>query len=432
MQRKNFQIEATQQFLNSSCGLLIDLPAGSGKSLISYDIIEALGGPVLLCAPVNVVGQHLVEIPKFTTKIPVHYQGESIPFSANNIVLVSPYYLRKYLLQLCIAHFTLLIFDESHILKNRTSKTTRAAICVARSQPWAKKLLMTATPSPEGIGDIQPQIEVISEKTPLGTSAYFAKHFERKINCGTHWKTIYLNKDLIKKAAAPFIFKRDRKEIGLPPQTLRRRFLPMPTELQTIYEDFTQQCLTRIDNKMIFSASALKLLQICAGILIDTNMEEVHRLSDYKAKHVAEIVATHSSGSVLIWGTFREELRVLSEIVPDSHLIYGGTTRKRATQLIKDFKDQKYKVLISHPASIGIGISLEVADLQICHSLTASCALFEQMISRTNRINQTKDVMRYELLYRGTHEDKLAKLVHRKKTSQRKLMEAITTCLRPH
>jgi hypothetical protein len=204
----------------------------------------------------------------------------------------------------------------------------------------------------------------------------------------------------------------------------------MPKDLRDNYDEFKHNCSIMVgDNKLIISTMLyVKLIQICAGFIIDTresiiqNETVLYRLSPFKAEYITQM-ASDLDDTCIIWGTFREELKMLHENIRGSQLIMGGM--KGGEEIINDFKAGKFKYLVANPACIGAGVSLEVAHYQIAASVSPSCCQYIQSVARTNRVNQKFEVVRYEVVYHGTIEEKIFTKISSKSTSQQKFLEEI-------
>ena len=436
LRRYDFQKAAKKAVLNQKWGMLIELPVGVGKSLVLYDVISSLKGPVFICSFKYVLYQHLFETSvhlPFFNRIFIKKKAELIPrLTKDDIVFMTPEIMSGKLKELCLQQYKLICFDESQMLKNWSSIRAKSAVTFCEMQPKAKKLLLSATPAPENIGELQPQMQCINRKI-LGRSKTFRSMHERTMMVKGYWKKYYVHEDEIIKRVAPYIFTWPENKLPLPEQKTKRIYLEMPEDLREAYEEFKQTCMLTIPLdelvKTIISTNAhTKLLQICAGFIIDTKATKIageiisYKLSDFKAK-LKRDMCKDLDCSIIVWGTFRQELKLYSELIKDSKLIIGGT--RKGDQIIQDFKDEKFKVLIAHPKCIGAGVSLEVAGAQIAGSIDPSCCLYIQSEGRTRRINQIQDVTRYELVYARTMEAIMLKRVLAKVSKQEQFLDSV-------
>jgi len=429
----DYQQEAVTAFIESEKGKLIKAPAGSGKSIISYKIISLIKGPVLLCSAKYVLYEHLYNAPTFIPEFNIEFYTDK-QLSSLDIVLITPEQARRKLDKLITHKFSLLIFDESHLYKNCNSKRCSTVKALCRFNENAKKLLLTATPCPETIGELHPQIEMITHKSLLRDKKYFNSVYRKTINVGTHWKDVYIKKEQITRYAAPYMFIVEDSRVKLPDHNIKKLKLPMLPSLKEHYLRAKEEgsILLKQNNmniEILYTSNLwIRLLQLCSGLASDPvkSLEEgkpvIYRLDNIKIETTKEI-ANNSIYPVIIWGTYREELKWLKEAIPSAELIMGGT--KNGDEIISNFKKGKFKILIANPKCIGTGMSLEVAGTQIATSINASCCLYEQTICRNRRITQDKKIVRYELIYKDTLEERLYKKVGQKYKKQKDIMLSI-------
>lgn len=412
MELKKYQIDAIS-VCKESKRKLIHLPPGSGKSLIFYNLIQ--GYPVLLVAPNYVLEQHKQ-----------YFIDHNIPYSEHphytqdSILLVSPARLRLSIDTLKGIQYKLICFDESHILKNLNSKTTKAAIKISLLNPEAVKLCMTATPCPETLGELYPQIYIVNPGTPLGHKPDFLRNYTRKELVGGYWKTVYINTNRLMKLAKPDIFS--DPTVTMPDQVIKDIALTMPPDLAAIYEQAKSECHIMIEQKPLFFTAGLwmKLSQICSGFASDGT--DTYIINQHKINTIKELVSDLDD-QCIIWSNFIFDLDQLHKAIPDSNLIKGGT--KNGPDLVTQFKQGKYKVLIANPLCIGAGVSFECCHYQIFSSISASGGLYTQTRTRTNRLSQMSQEILYRVFYRKTIMDALFHRVPRKGETELECMRDI-------
>lgn len=395
MDLKPYQKEGIEEIKSSKIGKLIYLPPGSGKTVILHSLIEK---PCLIVSFLYVLYQHL--------SILSRENAEFFP-TLKDIVLISPQKMVNHLDELLTMNFKSIIFDESHMFKNRNSKRTIAATILSEFFADAKKICATATPAPEGLWELYPQIVLLNPVTPpLGTNLEFYQRFVRKDFTGAFWKPKCINKETVKIACKPYIFTR---KVPMPPQIIKNIPIPLSGELKRLYDKAYEDCYIEFQKQCLFLTSNtwLKLLQILCGIFIDTANKTVHRLCSDRIDVISDI-ANEVPDQKIIWVMFREEAKWLAEKVKDSKVIIGGT---KGAPIIEDFKAGNVGTLIAHPASIGAGLSFENCHVQIYSSVSPSNVLYRQSITRTNRLNQKQQEIIYRPFWENTVQERLFELV---------------------
>ena len=222
---------------------------------------------------------------------------------------------------------------------------------------------------------------------------------------------------IIKAYAKPYVFSRCVK---MPEQVIKYIPLDMKPNYRKIYDQAVTDCYIELKDRHVFFTSGkwIKLLQLCSGII------QQDRLDSHKLETIKEIVSSivdDLNDQVLIWVTFIEEAKWIHDSIPDSKLVIGGVSH--GDQIIKDFKENKFKVLIAMPACIGAGISLENCRFQIFSSISPSNVLAEQSITRTNRINQKRQEIIYKVYYKNSVQELLYKSLDKKRKIQEDILE---------
>lgn len=426
-----YQLDAIQALLKSQFGIMVVLPSGTGKSVVAYKAIKEIGGPVFLCTCRYVIFEHVTNHKNFIPEyqfIHIKTGKETIEYNDHTVVCCTPTIMQSQMKNLVAIPFRLIILDESHLFKG-WSKRTKAIISLSRKFPTVKKLLLTATPCPENIGELQPQMEILSP-TILGTHSEFVNRYERKVMCGSFWKSYYVNQDEITGRCKPYVYS--KKNIQLPPQVIKPIGLDMPAELRKLYNQALTECAVMLkEGKEIFLTSApwQKLLQLCSGFIIDTRQGKiegkrvVHLLNNHKIDMAKEIVSSlPQSSSIIVWSIYIAELDGLAKSIPNCKLIKGGVSNGQ--EILDSFKKKEFRVLVANPACIGAGVSLQVADTQIFVSTPSSGVLYMQSLARTRRIVSGLSTV-YKLYYINTIETRLVKRVESKEYNQTSLINDI-------
>lgn len=418
MELFDYQKIAIDDIVNSSHGKLIYLPPGSGKSLILYNIMERNGGPVLLISKRYVIAQHIFEIPKYTSFIIKDIDSE---IDEHTCICAKAHLLSKNIAKLIRIPFKLIIFDESHLFKNPNTDRTISALILSYRFRNIKRICATATPCPEGLWEIQPQIELMDIGNPLGDGKDFNRRYVRRRDRGSHWETYLVREQEIKTLIAPYIFT--HKGIKMPKQVYKNIPLEMSEKLKSLYVKANNECVISYNKEDIFICKAkwIKLLALCSG-LVKTEDGKWNRISSEKVDTIAEIVEDIPT-QVLIWCLFKEESRWLSEKIPDSKMLSGGISDGEA--IVDGFKAGKFKTLITNPDCIGEGVSLENCQYQIFSSIGGSGKLYYQAVTRTNRKSQKGQEFIYKVFFKGTVLEHIFEKVLDKNKTEKEIMRSI-------
>jgi SNF2 family DNA or RNA helicase len=193
----------------------------------------------------------------------------------------------------------------------------------------------------------------------------------------------------------PLFTRTTKQELGLPPMTLRMRYVDMPDLHAEIYRSLVGGMSTGSarDDLSALGKTALRLLMAATSpalllegatkyeplayqlppldIPADSSLYSLmQNLPDYelspKYKEALAIVAENAAQGrkTLVWTTFVRSLTTLAQMLEkySPAVVYGGTP-DRDEQLRRFREDPSCMVLISNPATLGEGISLH----HVCH-----------------------------------------------------------------
>lgn len=285
------------------------------------------------------------------------------------------------------------IIDESHYIKNRTSKI--AKLCHKIGAKTDYKIILTGTPQNHGYIDYFSQLKFLGKFNKV--TDFMNKYCITAIAPygGGHIKEIvgYKNESeldsIINSNCVFFKREKDNDEI--------------PTE---IYVDFDKIKLYNkyVKDKIYEDITApnsgvlrLRLRQICGGCL----GKDLDVGSD-KEQWIREFLESINT-KVVIFYNFDEECNILSNIVKSINKplsIYNGTTKDTY-----NFENKDDAVILVNYNSGGTGINwLSTAYVGVFYTPPESYLVFEQARKRLDRIGQTKKPLFYKLRTRKTVE----------------------------
>ncbi|MEV1067326.1 DEAD/DEAH box helicase [Streptomyces sp. NPDC050263] len=274
---------------------------------------------------------------------------------------------------------SMIILDEAHRMK-LGARGTYGAACMALGPLAERRLILTGTPAPNGSKDLENLLGFV-----------WPGHGQRTVTRAVAGGDLAYASTVLR----PLFTRTTKQELGLPPMTLRMRYVDMPDLHAEIYsslvggmstgtarEDLSALGKTALRLLMAATSPALLLegatkyeplayqlppLDIPAGSSLYSLMQN---LPDYelspKYKEALAIVAENAAQGrkTLVWTTFVRSLTTLAQMLDkySPAVVYGGTP-DRDEQLRRFREDPSCMVLISNPATLGEGISLH----HVCH-----------------------------------------------------------------
>ncbi|MEU2876939.1 DEAD/DEAH box helicase [Streptomyces sp. NPDC007070] len=303
---------------------------------------------------------------------------------------------------------SMIILDEAHRMKLGVRGTYGAA-CMSLGPLAKRRLILTGTPAPNGSKDLENLLGFV-----------WPGHGQRTVTRAVAGGDLAYASTVLR----PLFTRTTKQELGLPPMTLRMRYVAMPDLHAEIYsslvggitngtarDDLSALGKTALRLLMAATSPALLLegatryeplayqlppLEIPAGSSLYSLMQN---LPDYelspKYKEALAIIAENAAQGrkTLVWTTFVRSLTTLAQMLEkySPAVVYGGTP-DREEQLRRFREDPSCMVLISNPATLGEGISLH----HVCHDAIYvdrdfMAGRFLQSLDRIHRLGLAPD-----------------------------------------
>ena len=333
---------------------------------------------------------------------------------------------------------TTMVVDESTTIKGRGASRTK--FCIKAAPLARKRRILSGLPSPQSPLDLYTQFEFL-EHGLLGYTRYskFEEHFAiltpkpfgpggRMINVITG----YQNLNELHQLIQPHSFRvRLADCYDLPEKMYLRRDVEMTEEQKRIYHEMVQFCTAELEKTervtaTIVMTQMLRLHQILAGHTMSDN----GYLVDIPENKTAEIlnILENVDGKAVIWAAYDADIKKITKALEKVYKpgsvarFWGGNAKTREAEELAFKTDPKCRFMIATAAAGGRGRTWDVADTVIYHSNTFSLEHRMQSEERTQAIGKRINVGVYDLLTRGTIEEKIVGALREKM----KLSDAIT------
>lgn len=276
---------------------------------------------------------------------------------------------------------TLLVLDEAHRMKLGAEGVYGAA-CMALGAHAQRRLILTGTPAPNGIKDLENLMGFV-----------WPGHGKRTVSNAIAGGDLATASKILR----PLFTRTTKGELGLPPVTVSQRFLDLPPLHREIYDGligyFSARAAAAADDLQTLGRILVYLLMACispallaAGttkyeplayrvppLPIPTGsplMQLLRDLPSYelspKYQETLAIVALNAAKGrkTLVWSSFIRSINTLASILREYNpaVVHGGV-EDRDVQISRFKNDSDCMVLLSNPATLGEGISLHHA----CH-----------------------------------------------------------------
>lgn len=446
-QREGFAWLAAR--MEAGFGAILADEMGLGKSiqlisLIAYRKQEEAGrGPSLIVCPASLLYNWLAEFERFAPQLSVTVaHGPKVERltalrslggpKAPDALVTSYDSLRADSADYEALEFDLCALDEAQHIKNPATLVARSC----KRLHAQHRIALTGTPLENRLSDLWSLFDFLMPGL-LGPYAGFRKRFEEPIVGGDEQTAEHLQ-----AIVAPFICRRCKKDVlaELPDKWESTVYACMETEQQRLYDAHEQQLREMLTTQKNESASRshrrgtgpkradgtreeptrvevlaelTKLRQLCCdpGLLY-----EGYRGNAAKVDTIAELAesAIDSGQKVLVFSQFTSFLDVLSrrfhaEGVP-FYTITGQTPAKRRLELVNQFNEDDTPLFLVSLKAGGTGLNLTGASVVIHADPWWNAAAQSQATDRAHRIGQHREVSVFNVIAKGTIEERIALL----------------------
>lgn len=419
------------------CLLLLDMGLGKTVSTLTAvsDLIDGFAvAKVLVIAPLRVANsvwkqevsnwEHLkhltVSVCTGSAKerlSALHHDADIYVINRENVVWLLEHFKGK-------PPFDCVVLDESSGFKNPSSKRFKA---LRKMLPVTEYMvLLTGTPSPNGLMDIWSQAYLVDFGMSLGRTitGYRQRFFDQKpwgfgydIKSGADAKIHELMK--------PYTLSMQAKDyLELPEYIPLYQKIELPRKEKQAYDDFAKELYIEVEGDGIEAMSAAvlanKLLQFANGAMYTDDVGSWAHIHDLKIEALKEIVEENEGETMLVAYNFKSDLERLKKAFPDAVVL------DKSPQTIESWNRGEIKMLLAHPASAGHGLNLQKGgSLAVWFGLNWSLELYQQFNARLYRQGQTKPVRVVHLVSGGTIDEIVINAIESKEQVQTLLLNAL-------
>jgi SNF2 family DNA or RNA helicase len=321
--------------------------------------------------------------------------------------------------------FDMVIIDESSSFKNPSSQRFRAMRRVLPKTEYM--VLLTGTPSPNGLLDLWSQIYLIDFGRTLGRTmtAYKQRFFEADF-MGYKFTPREGSASKIHSLISSSVIHMSAEDyLDLPKRIDLIESVDLGREVVAKYEEFEETLLTELENGEEVEAStaavlANKLLQFANGAMYTDANGNWSVIHTEKLDALAEIIEENPNENLLVAYNYRFDLELLTARFPDAVVL----DKKQET--IDRWNRGEIKMLLAHPASAGHGLNLQDGgSVIVWFGLTWSLELYQQFNARLHRQGQTKPVRILHVVAKKTIDERVLSVLSSKDATQKSLLSAL-------
>lgn len=345
---------------------------GLGKTIQQLEwsdkVQEYIDKPVLILAPLGVIGQTIKEGAKFG------YTVTELGLTVFDQDLKAGIYITNYdnmeNIDACL--FGGVVLDESSILKNFAGKTKQSLIDNFKNTPY--KLCCTATPSPNDTTELCNHAEFLNVMT---RNEMLAMYFVHDGGSTSDWRLKGHAKQQFWDFVSTWsVMLSNPGDIGF--QSTGYDLPPL-----NVIEEYVHT--KKRDNGMLFNDVAVSATEY---------HKELRATISERLDRVAEIV-NGSHDSFIVWIGHDEEGQYLRNIIPDAVEVKGNDNKGFKKEKLLGFGNGDFRVLITKLKIAQFGLNYQNCHNQVFASLDFSFESTYQGIRRSYRFGQESEVNIY-------------------------------------
>ena len=342
---------------------------GVGKSAQGIALAKHYGGRVCVVCPSYLCKNWMREF-EFWYPHDIGIVGKTVP-DTSVIVSYDLTHRRK------LGLFNVLILDESHYVKNKSAKRTKALMRMARITPHV--FLLTGTPAPNKPVELWTQLAMILG-TRIGTYTSFTRRY-----CGAKQSPLGFvdvsgathKAELAWFMKSTMLIRRLKRDVlkDLPPKTRTTLEVDVPCKGMkkkfTRWKEINQLCLQNETHELIFERQQL--------------VSELFRMTAYAKVDVIKKICADLPPKTLIFVHHKILGDAVEEVLPCMR-IDGTTPQEKRDEYVKDFQEGRVDYACLSMLAAGTGITLTRATNILFAELYFVPGVLMQAEDRAHRI----------------------------------------------
>ena len=423
---------------NKKVALLLDM--GLGKTVSSLtalvDLLDSMSvNKILIIAPLRVANtvwhveaenwQHTKGLKinictgsEKNRRAQLHKSADVYVINRENVEWIVELYGKKW-------PFDCVIIDESSSFKSPSSRRFKSLKKTVALTEYC--VLLTGTPSPNGLLDLWSQFYLLDHGARLGrTMTAYKQRFFKSDFMGYKYELRKGASDEIYSLIADITLSMQAEDyIKLPDRIDSSVFVELPPAKLKAYKDFERESILELedsDDVEAVNAAVLgnKLLQFANGAIYTDalgNWSDLHRV---KLDALNDIIEDNAGENILIAYNYKTDLERLTKKFPDAVVM------DKDGEAVARWNNNEIKLLLAHPASAGHGLNLQKGgSLIVWFGMIWSLELYQQFNARLHRQGQTKPCRVVHIVASQTIDEKVLNVLSDKNAVQNNLLTAL-------
>jgi DNA modification methylase/superfamily II DNA or RNA helicase len=363
------------------CALFLD--TGLGKTFCQLEWARLLNEPALIVAPLSVARQTVREAKKIDLEI-------KYIRSRDEIVNTTPIHITNYEMidRVTSPYWRAVVLDESSILKSFDGKTRGKLIRLFDDVPY--RLACTATPAPNDqveLGNHTEFLGVCRQNEMLSEFFIHANKVTEQIlpdgsvlkikqsnKNGQEWRLRnYAKNDFYRWLSSWAMSMKAPSNLGFDDDGFK---LP-PLNVNPVYIPVTY----KPEGKLFFDS--LKGIQERGKVRRETVKPKIDKALE---------IVNGNREQWIVWCGLNDESEQITPRIEGAIEVKGNDDPEYKAQMIEDFQDGKFRVLVTKPKIAGFGMNFQNAHNMLFLGLSDSWEAYYQCIRRQWRFGQMQPV----------------------------------------
>lgn len=329
---------------------------------------------------------------------------------------------------------TMMIVDESTVIKNPAAQQTKAVLDIAKLSTYRR--ILNGTPITQSPLDLWAQCKFLSpEALPYKSWTAFKSAFAISIltqlpNRPAPFQKItgYKNLDILSENLKGFSTRLTKEDcLDLPEKIFRRQVCEMTTEQTRIYTDIRDKAVAQIqeseelDGKVSVPtvlASLMKLQQVVSGFLIDDSGKP-HAIENNRIPILLQLMGDYPEKTV-VWSNFKYPIALMKRAMQKKYQCeileyHGQIDAKKRTEAVKLFQESPHHNILLCSYAASRGLTLHASANVIYYSNSYSLYHRLQSEDRTHRIGQARKCLYTDLYTPNTVDGLIVQTLAKKK-----------------
>lgn len=322
-----------------------------------------------------------------------------------------------------------LVLDEAQNIKNSNSKTAQQVKLFKAG--W--KVALTGTPMENHLGELWSIFHTISPGV-LGPWEQFRRRFAGPIERDNNND----RREALSRVIAPFILRRNKKDVlkDLPDRTESNLLVELSAEERRRYDQMRLAAIGELDelaeegevgndDQQLSTDHRFRILQILTRLrqlschigMVDESWTGSSSKLEVLIERLTQL--KERGHRTLVFSQFTSHLAFIRAACEQAELSYqyldGQTPPAARRDRVDAFQNGEGDVFLISLKAGGTGLNLTAADYVIHMDPWWNPAVEDQATDRAHRIGQTKNVMVYRIIAKGTIEEQILSLHEEKR-----------------